>query len=1043
MNKILLFSLLLPALCFGATRTWSSSGSTDMNNVANYSGSGSFAADDLVFNSTSVINAAATSGITCNSITIASNYTGTWSLSGYDATLGAGFSDDGITGAHNYGNGITCNGASSTFHVGSGVGTITATACALVLNGTTAMTMDDDKGMVLKSITLPASGITTSSGSATTTIRGAATLVTLGANASFTQSSALTLSTNGTGFNLWSIGTGATWGGTGFLLVTSSSGAGSVNVPAITHNANISLYCNAANVTFTQTGAINITASIFRIYATNAITMNYDFNGQNLTCGELRVGCTGATATINISYGEGTHTIASYNGSTDNVGTTNENRESAQFLCSGNWTEGSTHTITPGSSLVTLNGTAAQIVTMNGKQGYDWTVANTGTATIKFADSLSLLGDLTLSDGRDSCGFISCDDYYNATNDSVFQTDSLKIRGSYYRNNAKTKRLAGLIYFYGTSNGTINLVDAGIMGITVINRPGKTISTLSTTRFSQLRNIGGIFIAANAVTDSIFINLDSAAWQADHTIYLKDSSGTSAKNSYTAGIWRTYGIGADTGKVWCGSANKGNVVVNSGAKGWKFNDTVKCLIKKRLAGRVEEKHPMQCTAILDSCSSGDSLITDSSRTITGADANGNSLVRIAGVKVSRGPAMINRFIGSVDQGVLSNGGAISRCVNRKTGGTLQYKDALTTTRLWDSLGGLISFAATSTVDTITTVSTGIKYTIAAGATLTNSVWTGLGGTALAPDTLRSGTPWSAAMVTKPKDTVPYLFITDIISTNGTYLPATSTSGGNNQHVYSLSYTGVTKDVSTGPVGTTVTFTGYGFVGACWVKFGSDSSALSVGSYTSASIAVPAGLAPGVYAVTVGNSDGDIASVGNFTVESGIVLCTLTIAAGANGTVLPSGAQSDTCGKLLPIAAHPNAGFQFLNWTRSMTTALVTDSTAASTTVRRTDSAVGTVTITANFIKKQFHLIMSGSGVTVPANGDTLVDSNSTIAISQTPPDTAHHFTGWQVISGALTLGVGTVTVRGDGLLRANYSCPSCATTRRGLSNLKRIIYQSF
>jgi hypothetical protein len=79
--------------------------------------------------------------------------------------------------------------------------------------------------------------------------------------------------------------------------------------------------------------------------------------------------------------------------------------------------------------------------------------------------------------------------------------------------------------------------------------------------------------------------------------------------------------------------------------------------------------------------------------------------------------------------------------------------------------------------------------------------------------------------------------------------------------------GVTKDVSTGPVGTFITFTGSGFAAPCWVKFGSDSSALTVNSYTDASGTVPLGLAPGVYAVTVGNGDLDQASVGNFIVTA--------------------------------------------------------------------------------------------------------------------------------------------------------------------------------
>ena len=54
-----------------ATRTWSSAASTDMNDTANYSGSGSFATDDLVFDNTSVVNATATAGITCNSKNVA------------------------------------------------------------------------------------------------------------------------------------------------------------------------------------------------------------------------------------------------------------------------------------------------------------------------------------------------------------------------------------------------------------------------------------------------------------------------------------------------------------------------------------------------------------------------------------------------------------------------------------------------------------------------------------------------------------------------------------------------------------------------------------------------------------------------------------------------------------------------------------------------------------------------------------------------------------------------------------------------------------
>jgi hypothetical protein len=172
-------------------------------------------------------------------------------------------------------------------------------------------------------------------------------------------------------------------------------------------------------------------------------------------------------------------------------------------------------------------------------------------------------------------------------------------------------------------------------------------------------------------------------------------------------------------------------------------------------------------------------------------------------------------------------------------------------------GGIMSY--------IRWLNNGIKLTVEDGTTITVDSLPLFGGAPGALDSLVSAS--GQATVTKPKDTVPYHYIRGIISTNGTYLPATSKSGGGNSGVYSLSYTGVTKDIATGPVGTVVTFAGSGFVGACWVKFGTDSSALTVNTYTEASAPVPLGLAPGVYAVSVGNGDLDQASVGNFTVTA--------------------------------------------------------------------------------------------------------------------------------------------------------------------------------
>jgi hypothetical protein len=158
---------------------------------------------------------------------------------------------------------------------------------------------------------------------------------------------------------------------------------------------------------------------------------------------------------------------------------------------------------------------------------------------------------------------------------------------------------------------------------------------------------------------------------------------------------------------------------------------------------------------------------------------------------------------------------------------------------------------------------GIMATVAAATKLTVNTMA-ISGSAGSLDSVICGTPEAMDTLSCPQDTPAYAYTRGQYMVNARYLPATSISGGNNRNVKTLSYTGVTKNVATGPDGTIVAFAGSGFVGVCWIKFGSDSSALTVASYTSASKAVPS-LAPGVYAVSVGNSDGDVASVGNFTI----------------------------------------------------------------------------------------------------------------------------------------------------------------------------------
>lgn len=375
-----------------AVRTWSSAASTDMNDTANYSGAGSFATDDLVFDATSTVNAAATAAITCNSITITNGYTGTWALTGYTATCAAGFSDDGITGAHNYGNGITCNGASSTFHVGSGVGTITATSCVVTMNGTTAMVFDDDKGASFSRFILGASAVVTSSGAATSTLTstGGAAVLTLGNNSSLTVNRAITFRQTTIAASMCSFPATYTFNGT--ALIVFQNNVTGTTFPAMTYTGSGTIqYSSTATTTFTFAGnqVLSGPCKVEQFYS-DATTTTIDFATYNLTCTTFTVNKVVAAQTVTVNFGSGTYTISSFSGGAV-TGTTNLNFQTSVWVCTGAWTHNANHTIDEGTSSVTFSGTGAtNTVTSNGKKFYDVTLNKTATAGVTFADATSL-----------------------------------------------------------------------------------------------------------------------------------------------------------------------------------------------------------------------------------------------------------------------------------------------------------------------------------------------------------------------------------------------------------------------------------------------------------------------------------------------------------------------------------------------------------------------------------------------------------------------------------------------------------------------------
>lgn len=150
---------------------------------------------------------------------------------------------------------------------------------------------------------------------------------------------------------------------------------------------------------------------------------------------------------------------------------------------------------------------------------------------------------------------------------------------------------------------------------------------------------------------------------------------------------------------------------------------------------------------------------------------------------------------------------------------------------------------------------GVKGTIESGTTITVTT-IAIGGTALAPDTLRSVTPTSRATYTGPSDTLTYTYVRDIAHTNTRYLDSTANTGGNNTGLKSLSYTSATLSDTTGAAGDTITVsTGNGLIGG-GASVGDSVLVLTVVNSDSGSFILPAVMPAGTYDVKIWNSDAD-------------------------------------------------------------------------------------------------------------------------------------------------------------------------------------------
>jgi hypothetical protein len=355
-----------------ATRYWDSTGSTDLNDGSNYTGSGTLlTTDDLIFDSTSMVNAIATNDLSVRTLSSMGDYTGEMNFSGRQITLGSGC-------YLNHTGNLTCpdkiTSSDGTVRFGSNLATVSRdNACHIRFDTTNPMAFATYKVLHFRQFTF-ANGahVTNASENSMGLNLDEATYPPTGAGLNFEGDGTFTVDRyihlyrryngelvhydstskpyiNGTAALRWTAfyaapGTvidfpGVNYGGSGYYEFTNES---------------------SNDATVQMTGKVDVGVQSFRPFMSGqnvGKNMTFDLNDRDLTCGELWAGCFGNNNLMIMRYGNGYHRFTQYRNNLYNDGTTLEYYEGSSMVCPGYWTVGNKHTIYPGTSTVTMTGT--------------------------------------------------------------------------------------------------------------------------------------------------------------------------------------------------------------------------------------------------------------------------------------------------------------------------------------------------------------------------------------------------------------------------------------------------------------------------------------------------------------------------------------------------------------------------------------------------------------------------------------------------------------------------------------------------------------
>jgi len=345
--------------------------------------------DDVVFTASNTNSCNLDVNPVCKSLTNADGYTGTLHGQGFSPAISGNFEFN--AGALNLSTGTWTGGGSWDT---SGIDPTVSTS-TVILSGTANLTVKGLLAPAFYNLQIAAAGQTTTLLSALR-VSGVLTLGT----GTWTQSGSQTVWLTGMGTPL--VNPGAT---VNIYLIwyRPTTASGTVTIAGGSYTSNVYMRSAVNNVTVNLGGDLTITGGL-GLSAGSANTGTV-FNSQNyaITAPGLFFGEGGVTGRVTANLGSSVLDLGSTGLTvTKDGGSHTLNLNSATITCAGLWrlSQG-TGTITqdPGTSTVTMDGTAAQTVTSNGQSFNNLVLSNSHASGVTFADRLQCVRLTDLLDG--------------------------------------------------------------------------------------------------------------------------------------------------------------------------------------------------------------------------------------------------------------------------------------------------------------------------------------------------------------------------------------------------------------------------------------------------------------------------------------------------------------------------------------------------------------------------------------------------------------------------------------------------------------------